>query len=386
MVAPVQVESGFIEMGPTMPPASLAQQLLRHYDKNRDGKLTPGEGGLDRGLFAELDANRDGTLTARELEAFFRRPPDLVFLARVGQVGGMVGSALSSMGLRLGQKGRTEVYNPTRRAMPMAKKVRTVDPDTLGFDLGDSRISLQASQGNYGGRFNGSKQFYLNEFDAIAKKGIVERKQAAENQQRPYLFQIFTQADKNGDDKLERKELSEWLDLVGEGNGCFVTLQVNDVGRSLFNLMDVNADGQLSIRELRGAWEKMQPLCQAGKGLTQADLPRTLRISMGLGNSSFRAVPTPVFGGPMAAPRMARTTGNVPEWFTKMDLNRDGDVSPREWLGTEEEFRKIDTDGDGLLSAEEARQHEARQKKGKDPTKPAVKQPVATSSQPVPAK
>jgi hypothetical protein len=37
-----------------------------------------------------------------------------------------------------------------------------------------------------------------------------------------------------------------------------------------------------------------------------------------------------------------------------MDRNRDGDVSRREFLGTDEEFRKIDTDGDGLISLQEA--------------------------------
>ena len=37
-----------------------------------------------------------------------------------------------------------------------------------------------------------------------------------------------------------------------------------------------------------------------------------------------------------------------------MDRNRDGDVSRREFLFGEELFRKIDTDGDGLISPEEA--------------------------------
>jgi hypothetical protein len=48
-----------------------------------------------------------------------------------------------------------------------------------------------------------------------------------------------------------------------------------------------------------------------------------------------------------------------PSWFRKMDRNQDGDLSRREWLGTEEEFRRLDADGDGLISAEEAQRGEA---------------------------
>jgi Ca2+-binding EF-hand superfamily protein len=160
-------------------------------------------------------------------------------------------------------------------------------------------------------------------------------------------------------------------------------MQVEDVGRSLFNLLDANGDGQLSIREMRTGWDRVKPLCKAGKGLVQADLPRTLRISMGQGNTFYRGgFAVAVFTGVgSTAPRAA--TGPVPAWFTKMDRNGDGDISPKEWLGTEEEFRAIDADGDGLISADEARRFEARQKK--DPTKPAVK-PTPAPVAPAPPK
>jgi hypothetical protein len=45
---------------------------------------------------------------------------------------------------------------------------------------------------------------------------------------------------------------------------------------------------------------------------------------------------------------------NGPEWFRRMDRNQDGDVSPREFLGTSTQFTTLDSDQDGLMSAAEA--------------------------------
>jgi len=164
-----------------------------------------------------------------------------------------------------------------------------------------------------------------------------------------------------------------------------VTIQVEDIGRSLFNVIDRNNDGQLSIREMRTAWERVKPLCKDGAGLEQKDLPRALRVTLGQGNTFYRGgfVVQP-FGGPMT-PGRRMGFGSVPVWFTKMDRNFDGDISPKEWLGTEEEFRMIDTDGDGLISAAEARAYEAKRKKD-EPKKPDEPKQPAPVKKPAPPK
>jgi hypothetical protein len=44
----------------------------------------------------------------------------------------------------------------------------------------------------------------------------------------------------------------------------------------------------------------------------------------------------------------------VPAWFSHADLNGDGDVSRREFLGAPVQFERLDGDKDGYLNAAES--------------------------------
>ena len=103
----------------------------------------------------------------------------------------------------------------------------------------------------------------------------------------------------------------------------------------LFDLLDTDRDGQLSVAELRAA--------------------KTVLANWSPGDTGVSLVIVPGVAKPPAVPLVRTFTRDAgPAWFRAMDKNGDGYVSPREFLGTPEQFRKLDTNRDGLISPEEA--------------------------------
>jgi Ca2+-binding EF-hand superfamily protein len=131
-------------------------------------------------------------------------------------------------------------------------------------------------------------------------------------------------------------------------------LTVADAGRSVFEILDADRDGRLSRRELRAASARLKPLDRDADGrITLAEVPRTYELNAGRGPFSGRGDGSDGFdGAPGPAPRGEKS--DVVSWFRRMDRNHDGDVSPREFLGTAADFHKLDRDGDGLIDAAEA--------------------------------
>jgi hypothetical protein len=117
-------------------------------------------------------------------------------------------------------------------------------------------------------------------------------------------------------------------------------------------VLDADSDSRLSIRELRTAWDRMHPLAKSAKGLARLDIPRRLQVTIGQSQRFFR--PSLVPG--RKAKAVAKKPG--PMWFGKMDRNSDGDISPSEFIGSEEDFVKLDADRDNLISSDEALQFE----------------------------
>ena len=129
-----------------------------------------------------------------------------------------------------------------------------------------------------------------------------------------------------------------------------------DQGR-LFDLLDTDGDGRLSVREERQAVSLLNRLDRDGNGLLGKDeIPHSYFATFVRGpvdTTPFRGGMV-ANNGPARPPGSASTPVRGPLWSRKLDRNQDGDVSRREFAGTDEQFARIDTDGDDLISVEEA--------------------------------
>jgi Ca2+-binding EF-hand superfamily protein len=310
----------------------LAAWLLRRYDRDRDGRLSREEAGLSAQEFARLGAGRDGRMDAGELGRWpDRLPPDLTAV------------------IPLGKGGTGPRFEAPGRGLPPAEPA----PDgSLRVALPGAWLELACLDGAAAGP-QGLRQQYDRTFRAADrnKDGVVDGREA---HQPPFaLVGLLRLADRDGDGKLSRAELTAFLDLQDGLLVRYTYLAAIDGGRRLFPLLDADGDGRLSRRELRDAWKRLEPW--AAGGLTRAQVPQRLRLVLSRGQPppGTEGMPGGPGGGFVPGPAPARPSRG-PLWFRKMDRNGDGDLSPREFLGTPEQFRRIDRDGDGLIDADEA--------------------------------
>jgi Ca2+-binding EF-hand superfamily protein len=315
--------------------------------------VTPGDANKQ---FARRLQERYG----EEFSDFTRRAPDMEFLVRLGK--------------RTGKEAVVETVAPEARLSPLAQSVRRGAGGTLLLESGTTQIELGSGAESSGIRYlPAQSQQFREEFRRADKdnNGYLDKNEANQSQRFRGLFGIM---DRDGDGKLFEKEITAYLEQTkglqeAASRGC-VSLTVKDQGRGLFDMADANGDGRLGVREMRQMVKLIDQLDRDGDGwIGEGEIPHKYRLDVTQGPANGNPFAPQVVALTKAtmresAPPPSRTGG--PVWFRKMDRNNDGDVSRREFLGTDEEFCRIDTDGDGLISTEEAERADKLFRKAKE--------------------
>jgi Ca2+-binding EF-hand superfamily protein len=129
-----------------------------------------------------------------------------------------------------------------------------------------------------------------------------------------------------------------------------VRAMIHDQCDALFEALDKNADGRLGEREIATCTDRFSEWdANQDAWLNNNELPYCMVVAFLLGErpteQSFY-VPTFVSA--------ASASGSAPAWFAAADLNRDGDLSRREFIGAPEQFLALDANDDGYIEALEA--------------------------------
>ena len=341
-----------------LPPTS---EFFDEYDANADGRVTQDEFRGSSEVFRLLDKNGDGEVSPDELGLPADFKPDKKAqqrrkqAAQRGARGGDAGNAMKAMYERVMKldadgDGRVSAAEWKGKEKGFARLDRNKD----GFiDAKDGAMAM-------GGRQGGGK----NKNAGKTKQGGQQHDNAAMMEQ---IKQRFARADRNGDGKVTADEIPvEFLQMVDKnGDGAadmdeFVAFakqrakggrqgrggQQGRQGRrrgrmnaGMLRRFDTDKDGQVSREEFPGSDEAFARMDRNKDGvLSEADLQQGGGRGNARGNDNKKKAP------------VTPKTGNVIE---RGDTDGDGKLHRAEFLGSASEWRALDKNGDGWVTADE---------------------------------
>ncbi len=352
-----------VELSPGESPVRLARMIVKKYDTGssrgpgrRDSRLSPEEFAIPAEAFAKADRNHDGKLSAEELRAYLAQAPrDAILDVWLAPDASSKAAAVAVV--RGGDGGS-----------PSGMTVRQLSGGLVEIDVGSIRIDIHIDAG--AGAAGSTRKGLQAQFEAadINQDGYVETHELRQDNGLPSpLTGRFQAIDRDGDGKVYPRELDEFVAREAVAVQGRLTMTGSDEGRALFGMLDMDSDRRLGAREVIETFGRVSACDRNRDGrVMPEEIPHHFRLSLDRGDLSFLLAQSTangavaVIGGVIAAPSRPRPAAG-PNWFRKMDRNHDGDVSPREFLGTRAQFDRLDHDHDGLLSADEAREASAGQ-------------------------
>ena len=308
--------------------SAIAEQILKQYDRTSTAGDAPSKkstaddspGELDRneipasyGQLLRFDTDRNRTLSASELVEALQQPGESLAVT-----------------VAMPKYGRPSVSQPRLRDRPIEFSVKRwagASSDAINF----FRVQML--------RIDADKNRYLDrqEFAGLDLEGAT-----------------FDVVDRDGNEQVVADEIAAWLEERASLSQLRVIMRVDLQRQSLFEILDTNSDQRLTRREFLLGPEQIAAFdANRNRNLDAAEIESRYHVTFELARPGLIPNSQMTMRQRSNSPLLQGATDG-PEWFRRMDLNQDGDVSRREFLGPASDFARFDTDRDGALSAEEA--------------------------------
>jgi Ca2+-binding EF-hand superfamily protein len=293
-----------------------------------------------------FDKNNNQQVEAEELSHFEKVKPHIHMEVNLGKSGGLPeGVAFKSV---------SDELKIVDQASSQIGQKQLLQLETCHLQL----ISGNPQMQNY--NFDAQAVAFMRRFDTDENKYI--EKQELEKVQKSMVpqFQLW---DANQDGKVYDDEIKSFYQRSRSATMNRISVAAVDRGGWLLGLVDANSDSQLGLREMRTAAQRLKSADKNGDGQISADeVPSTVKLAVATGNYAYQFLAE---GRQMYAygsgrvvlgngARPASPASQGPDWFVRMDRNGDGDVTMREFLGTKEQFNKLDKNTDGFIERKEA--------------------------------
>ena len=298
-----------------------------------DGKLTGKEFPLTPDLFKSFDTDGNRVVQNREFARFLKMPPHVHLEANFGKKTDLPrGVSIKSISEEL--KAQEQVAS--RDGNEINIKFPECDLTILAGGSQAQIVDYAAYAKAIVDRYDTNKNGYLEKEEVESVSGFARQ---------------FDLLDANKDAKVYADELEATYARSQGYNTNRITVGAVDRGGWLVSKVDLNKDGKLGLREMRLASAHLKSADTNGDGeITEDEIPRSVKFAVALGanvNQLLAETQT-------TASRSGYSASSQREWFVHMDRNRDGDISRREFLGDESQFKKLDENDDGLIDSKEA--------------------------------
>lgn len=313
-----------------------AERLVQEFDHLPDGaqdqQLSAVELGISEQRLSEFDGDENHLLNVSEVEKLLAAPP----IDLEGKL------QIRSNSFRR-PKLEMEALNPEIKLTASENGSSTpLDGIQVGWSSRGTTITSDDARRFYRQRFfqaDADKNQYLDpqEFGVLAIPGTP-----------------FTIVDQNQDGKLFADELLSYLRLqIVLTQGRVVLICANET-RSLLELLDKDSDRRLSAREFHEGNQNLGSIdVNQDRAISQSELAEEQSILVEYNRSALLEFASRSSNA-QGMRSVTRQVLSGPEWFQKMDRNRDGFLTRREFLGPLDVFEKMDGNKDGAIDEQEA--------------------------------